>query len=192
MYTHVLSPTLKWWADRQRKQSGSGWSLHYSCSCIGPKLIRMAARPQSIIIGYVSHNRSKYVPYLKWWSISSCLFLWILTQRITYMLLTMQQVCRLTSPHPTYCMSHHLFFYVPHATERLKHFSVDLWLSSLRLLSASPSSLGTKGSQNATMSLYSACAQLRVHEKRVTFNHLCSRAGIQLRMDGCRLTGGWV
>lgn len=40
------------------------------------------------------------------------------------------------------------------------------------------------------MSLYSACAQMRVHEKRVTLNHLCSRAGIQLRMDGCRLTRG--
>lgn len=93
------------------------------------------------------------------------------------------------------------FFYLLQSTELLKHFSfsyllsfqswkVDLWLSLLRLLLASPSSLGTKGSRNATMSLYSACAQMRVHEKRVTFNHLCSRAGIQLRMDGCRLTRG--
>lgn len=39
---YVLSSCLKWWADRQtdrrRKQGGSGWSLHYSCSCNGPKL----------------------------------------------------------------------------------------------------------------------------------------------------------
>lgn len=77
-----------------------------------------------------------------------------------------------------------------HTSSHCSPRKVDLWVSLLRLLSASPSSLGTKGSRNATMSLYSACAQMRVHEKRVTFNHLCSNAGIQLRMDGCRLTRG--
>lgn len=61
---------------------------------------------------------------------------------------------------------------------------VDLWLSLLRLLSASRSSPGTKGSRNATMSLNSACAQMRAHEKRLTFNHRREKAGIQLRMDG--------
>lgn len=52
------------------------------------------------------------------------------------------------------------------------------------LLSASRSSPGTKGSRNATMSLNSACAQMRAHEKRLTFNHRREKAGIQLRMDG--------
>lgn len=34
------------------------------------------------------------------------------------------------------------------------------------------------------MSLNSACAQMRAHEKRLTFNHRREKAGIQLRMDG--------
>ena len=39
-YTPVFCP-LPWSGeetDGRRKQSGSGWSLHYSCSCNGPKL----------------------------------------------------------------------------------------------------------------------------------------------------------
>lgn len=148
---------------------------------MAPSSVRMVARPWNTVMGRGCRNKAVYVPYLRRQHIkilSSWLFLCIQTSTDS---------CLLTSPHPIYVrvFPPTPFLYLLHSPELFSTFpfhplsctvsprKVDLQLSLLRLLSASCSILGTKGVQNGSMSLYSACAQIQMHKKGLAFSHHC-------------------
>ena len=223
--------------DGRRTQSGSGWSLHYSCSCDGPELSPYGSSTVQHCNGGTYPHKG-CVSYLEWRSEIYSLYLscsWAFTRTVKPVCTLVSHCqpqssdssCLLTSAHPTHVPvflpptdffslfppSLHwafealsLFSSIPPPPPppppplllllllALKGWSVTELVASFIGVSQQPG--GTKGSWNATMSLYSClCADAKkkkkTPEKRLTSNHprWKKKAGIQLRMDGGRWGG---